>query len=139
MAGAAGLIAVDGLKELNRTFKLAPKDVRLAYRKEMRTLGDPVKSTAERLVVQRIPRIGPNWSKFRTGVTQTLVYVAPRQRGVKARGDPRGRPNLGIRLAEEVTGPALEQNKHRIEQDIEDMLDRLSAMWGSEAGHRKVA
>ena len=39
MAEPRGGIAVDGLAELTRTFKHAPKDVRLAYRKELRTVG----------------------------------------------------------------------------------------------------
>ena len=132
MAGAVGLIAVEGLADLTKTFKHAPKDVRLAYRKELRTLGEPIRTTAERLAVSEIRKIGPKWLKFRTGVTQTLVYVAPRQRGVKARGDLRARPNLGRRLADEVTNPALEQNKHRIESDIDDMLDRLVTKWDHE-------
>ena len=134
MAGASGEIFVDGLKELTETFRDAPMEVRLAYRKELRTVGEPIRSTAERLAVERIPKLvprkkGPNWSKFRTGITETSVYVAPRQRGVKARGDPRRRRKLGIRLAEEVTNPALEQNKHRIESDFDDMLDRLVVKW----------
>ena len=144
MAGALGEIRVEGLAELTRTFRFAPKDVRLAYRKELRTVGraDPARRR-ERLAVERIRKIGPKWSKFRVGITQTLVYVAPRQRGLKRR-DPRpGRDKanvlLGRRLANEVTNPALEQNQHRIEQDFDDMLDRLSAMWGSEVGHRRAA
>ena len=132
MAGASGEIIVDGLRELNETFKDAPKDVRLAYRKELRTVGLPVQQTAERLAVERIRKIGPHWSKMRVGITQTLVYVAPRQRGVKNRGDRGARPTLGTRLAEEVTNPALEQNKQRIEQDFDEMLDRLVTKWDHE-------
>ena len=128
----AGGSAISGLNELNRTFQDAPKDVRLAYREELRTVGLPVQQTAQRLAVERIRKIGPHWSRFRVGVTQTLVYVAPRMRGVKNRGDRRARPNLGTRLAEEVTNPALEQNQHRIEQDFDDMLDRLVTMWDHE-------
>ena len=63
---------------------------------------------------------------MRTGVTQTLVYVAPRKRGVKTRGsDPRRRPNLGTLLADRALEPALRQHEHRIEADFDRMLGRL--------------
>lgn len=123
-------VRVEGLSELTATFRHAPRDVNRAYRAELRTVAMPVQQTAETLAVERIRRIGPNWSRFRIGVTSKLVYVAPRQRGVKSRGDSRfRRPNLARRMAAEVTGPALEQNRHRIERDFDDMLDRLVNRW----------
>lgn len=133
-----GGIAVDGLQELTRTFAHAPKDVRLAYRKELRTVGEPVRSTAERLATQRIRKVGLKWSKFRTGVTQRLVYVAPRQRGVKGRaGQSRRRPKFGTLLAERASQPALKANEGRINKDFDDMLDRLTNKWNNE-GKRRV-
>lgn len=128
----AGALAVRGLRELNRTFKHAPKDVQRGIRDEYRTVAEPVRSTAATLAVseiRRMPRSLP-WSEMRTGVTQKLVYVAPKKRGVKTRGaDPRRRPNLGNLLAERALEPALERNQHRIEEDFDRMLDRLVDKW----------
>ena len=71
---------------------------------------------------------------MRTGVTQPMVYVAPRQRGVKTRGDdPAARPNFGNLLADPRNEPALAQHEHRIEADFDRMLDRLVPDW--DTGH----
>ncbi len=131
-----GGIAVEGLAQLTKTFQHAPKDVRLAYRKELRSVAEPTRSTAERLATSRIRKMTPKWSRFRTGVTQKLVYVAPRQRGVKTKArDSFRRPRFGILLAERASQPALKQNEAQIEKQFSDMLDRLVRKWDSE-GHK---
>lgn len=123
-------LRVEGLRELTATFAHAPKDVNRAYRAELRTVAFPVQQTAQQLAVERISRIGVPWSRFRIGVTRTLVYVAPRQRGVNSRGNARlRRPNLARRMAHEVTGPALAVNRHKVERDFDEMLDRLVRKW----------
>ena len=127
-------VAVRGLRELNRTFKHAPKDVRRAIRDEYRTVAEPVRSTAATLAASSIRRIGPKWSQMRTGVTQRLVYVAPKQRGVKTRGaDPRRRPNLGDLLADTCpragASPARTPDRSRLRPDARPARPRL--------GHRR--
>ena len=122
----AGTVAVEGLRELTRTFNQAPKDVKKAYRAELRSVARPVQATAEGLALSEVRNIGPAWSQFRIGVTQKLVYVAPKQ---KSRRGRRSRPNLARLLADRVTGPALEKNRHRIEHDFDRMLDRLVTKW----------
>ena len=124
-------VAVRGLRELNRTFKHAPKDVRREIRDEYRTVAEPVRSTAEILAVSSIRRVGLNWSRMRTGITTTLVYVAPRQRGVKGRGRGR-RPKFGTLLMDRAMQPALERNEHRIEADFDRMLGRLVHDWDND-------
>ena len=128
MAADIGVSLFDGFRELNRTFKHAPKDVRREIRDEYRTVAEPVRSTASTLAVSSDPpdAVLAQVGEFRTGVTQTMVYVAPKKRGVKGRGsDPRRRPNLGNLLAERALEPALEQHEHRIEADFDRMLGRL--------------
>jgi len=125
-------VAVHNLAQLNRTFKHAPKDTQRALRDEYRTVADPVKTSAETLAVSGIPRIGAKWSRMRVGVTSRLVYVAPRPRGLKSRGHPRRRPNLADLLMARSLEPALAQNRHRIEADMDRMLDRLVHKWDSE-------
>lgn len=123
----AGL-AVRGMTELVRTFNHAPADVKREFRRELKSVGEPVRITAERLATSSIRRIGPNWSKMRTGVTTRLVYVAPKQRGIKGRSTRR-RPNLGTLLATRSLEPALEANRARIEHDFEQVMDRLVDKW----------
>jgi hypothetical protein len=130
-----GGFAVDGLTQLNRVFKHAPADVRKEYRRELRTVAEPVRSDAERLAVSKIRRVrsSPKWARMRTGVTLKEVYVAPRQRGVKGRGrDRMRRPRFGNLLGERATQPALRRNEHRIVDDFEAMLDRLCRKWDRE-------
>lgn len=122
-------VAVRGLRELNRTFRQAPRDVNRAYRNELRSVGEPVRLTAETLASSTIRRITPAWARMRTGVTTRLVYVAPRQRGVRGRDQRRRRPNLGTLLMDRAMQPALEQHRGRIETDFDQMLDRLVTKW----------
>lgn len=136
-----GGIAVEGLTELKRTFKFAPKDVRLAFNKEVRTVAEPTRLRASRLAVTKIRRMrfSPKWAKYRVGFTGAGVYVAPNQRGVKTKGrqDLR-RPNLGTLLAQRASQPALQQTEQHIEREFSDMLDRLTTKWNSD-GKRTVA
>lgn len=123
----AGL-TVDGLVQLNRLFAAAGPEAKKRLDKRMRELAEPVRVDAETLTRSGIPRIGPRWSQMRTGVTQRAVYIAPRQRGTRRRGDPRSRPNLARLLDREMTR-ALEQNQPRIEQSVEALFYELSSDW----------
>lgn len=118
------------MRELTRTFQNAPKDVNRAYRDELKTVAEPVRMESEQLATSSIRRMTPAWSKMKTGVTTRLVYVAPRKRGIGGRGDdPRRRPNLGTLLMDRALQPALERNRARVEQDFDQMLDRLVTKW----------
>lgn len=128
-------VVVHGLKELTRTFNNAPKDVKREYRKELRSVGEPVRVTAETLAISRIRRMfdSPQWARMRTGVTTRLVYVAPRQKGARGRGGQSlRRPNLSTLLMDRAMQPALEQNRSRIELDFDVMLDRLVRRWDAD-------
>ena len=122
---------VHNFEQLNRTFKNASKDINREYRKELRTVAEPVQRSAEALAVSEIPRIGARWSRMRVGITTRLVYVAPRQRGVKGRG-LRRRPNLGTLLMDRAMQPALERNEHRVADSLDDMFGRLVHKWDTD-------
>lgn len=117
-------IAVSGLRELNAAFAHSDKESRLGVRRVQRDLAEPVKLGAETLAVVRIRNIGMRWSRMRIGVTRTLIYVAPRQRG--ARNGPRHRPNLAPLLMDRAMEPALEARRPQLEADTERMLDRIA-------------
>jgi hypothetical protein len=112
---------------MSAAFAKADRELRLGYRRSLRDVAEPVRLDAEGLAANSITRIGPRWYRMRTGVTRNLIYVAPRQRGVKTRGlDPRRRPNLGNLLMDRAMEPALNQNEERIVDGAERLLDRVA-------------
>jgi hypothetical protein len=120
-------IKVRGLRELQAAFAHADRESRLGLRHALRDVAEPVRSEAETLATSSIKRLGPKWGKMRVGITRTLVYVAPRQRGVKTRGpDPRRRPNLATLLMDRAMEPALEHHEPELEQAVELMLDEVA-------------
>jgi hypothetical protein len=121
-------VAVTGLRELNAAFALADRKTRLGVRAAQRSIADPIKLDAETLAQDEIRRIGLRWWRMRIGVTRTLVYVAPKERGVKSRraGDPRRRPNLAGLLMTRAMERALEAHRGELETNVERLLDRIA-------------
>lgn len=122
-------VTVQGLRELQVLFAKAGKEANRDLRAELREVAEPIRADAESLASSSIRRVGPKWSRMRVGVTRKLVYVAPKQRGVKRRGDPRGRPKFGVLLETRAMNPALKRNEANIEGDVNRMLDRLARKW----------
>lgn len=118
-------IAVNGLRELNAAFARSDKQTRLGVRRVQRDLAEPVKLGAESLAVVRIPNVGLRWSRMRIGVTSALIYVAPKERGLRT-GSARRRPNLARLLMDRAMQPALEARRPQLEADTELMLDRIA-------------
>jgi hypothetical protein len=120
-------IALRGERELMRALAHADRETRLGVRRELRGVAEPVRSEAQALALTQIRNMpqSPKWGRMRTGVTQKLVYVAPRQKGT--RGRRRGtRPNLADLLMDRAMEPALHHNEPRVERDLERMLDRIA-------------
>lgn len=119
---------VRGFTDLQRALKNADRDVRLGVKREMRDAAEPVKRDAETLTATRIRRMSrsPQWSRMRVGVTQRVVYVAPKQRGL-GRGDhPAKRPKLSGLMLTRAMEPALRQNESQIRRDFEQMLNDMA-------------
>ena len=123
---AASGIEVKGFREMRRNLRSADKDLDKGLRKSLRAAAEPVRRDAESLAESRITNIGPVWGRMRTGVTQSMVYVAPRQRGRRGRLK---RPNLAGLLEDRAMQPALDANEDDIEREIGDMLDGLVRRW----------
>jgi hypothetical protein len=119
-------VNVHGLRELNRLFKLAGPAAKKELTAELRSIAEPIRADAESLARSGIPTVGLAWSRFRVGVTQKLVYVAPRQRGARGRGNRRGRPRFADLLEARSTRPALERNKAQLEARVEATFERLA-------------
>jgi hypothetical protein len=120
-------VKVSGLIELQRALKGLEKSVRRELRGELRDVAKPVADDAAAKSLNDIRNMQetPEWSRMRVGVTQSAVYIVPRQ---KRRGGNLGsrRPNLGNLLLREMTA-ALEENETRTTESFENWLGRLAA------------
>lgn len=126
----AGLVRVEGLRDLQRAFKIADAAESKGLRRTLREVAEPVKLDAERLAVDTIPRIGFPWSRMRVGVTQTSVYIAPRERGKRSRGNPAlRRPNLKGLLLDRAMEPALQQDTPLVVAAVDRMLATVGRQW----------
>jgi len=122
--------AVENLGEVLRALKTVERDVRLGVRKELRQAAEPIRADAAELTDTRIRNMyrSPRWSRMRVGVTQRVVYVAPRQRGVKSQ--PRQqlkRPNLADLMTTRAMQPSLDRHRTTVVREMEQMLDRAAA------------
>jgi hypothetical protein len=124
----AEAVRVEGLRELNRAFKLYGKGLEGGIREALEAAAEPVKTDAQTLAVSSIPRIGLPWSRMRVGVTKHTAYIAPQQRGTTVR-TRRGRPNLKGLLLGRAMEPALDRNISNVERELGDALDDLARMW----------
>jgi len=138
MATAAGTVQVTGLRDLQRAFRAADKAVNEDLRDALAEAAQPVKVDAQRLAAHNIRRMQPSssWARMRVGVSQTLVYVAPVERGVKGRGNNRrrrgygtGPPSFADLLMDRALEPALEHNSGRIQNRLDQMLDEVANVW----------
>lgn len=125
-------VRVRGLADFQRVAAAAGGAAPKITRDALREVAEPIRADAEQLAQTGIRRIGPRWSRMRVGVTRRLVYVAPRQRGVKGRGaDPRRRPKFADLLDRRAMTPALERNEDNIERRVEQAFDALARRWNS--------
>lgn len=121
---------VQGLANLQRALKHAERDVRLGIRKELRQVVEPIRRDAQTLTGVRIRRmhLSPEWTRMRVGVTQKFIYVAPRQKGVRRRGEhPLKRPNLAELMMSRAMEPALYHNQPDVLRAFEGMLATMAA------------
>lgn len=130
MAATRETVRLEGFQELQKAMKLADKQVRLQFRGRLRKAAEPVRSDAEVLAVQRISHIGVPWSRMRVGITQTSVYVAPRERGRNSRKNPKiRRPNLARLMMGQSMLPALRQNESNTLNEVDKMLQGIGLDW----------
>lgn len=127
----SGAIRVKGLGDMNRALARTSKDVRLGIRKELREVGKPIGDEAQHLarsnisgLRKRVGKKGRDWSKMRVGATLDLVYVVPRQRGLKS--GPRKRRDFADLMMNDAMQPALDHHGPDIEREVDKMLGRVS-------------
>lgn len=131
MAGVAVFepVRVEGLRDLQRAFKVADAKLDRELHTTLLRLAEPVRGDAERFTLGGITRIGIPWSRMRIGITTSSVYVAPVQRGRLSRRNPNlKRPKLATLILEQEVR-ALERNRGRIIDGVDDLLGRVGRAW----------
>lgn len=125
-----GGLVVEGYRDLQKAFAKADKAASRELRRSLKDIARPVSERAEALAVQEVKNIGDRWSKTRIGATRSLLYVAPKERGVSSRARrPLARPNLKTKLLDEAYYPALDQNEHVIREATRDLLSTIGREW----------
>jgi hypothetical protein len=127
-------VRIEGLRELERAFKLYGRGLERGVREALEAGAEPVRQDAQSLALVEIPRIQlPSttvpWHRMRVGVTRRTAYVAPEQRGDKSRRASRKRPRFGTKLLTEAMEPALDRNIPRVEREFEVALTDLARRW----------
>lgn len=122
-------VNVKGLRELNRAFAKTDKTTKKRMKEQLRQVAKPLASEAEQRTLGTIGNMTPAWAQTRIGVTQKLVYVAPKQRGGKGNGT--NRPNLKPLIMDRSFGPTLDAHRDGIIRDFESMLDEVARTWGA--------
>jgi hypothetical protein len=123
-------VEVRGLRELELLARSKGREASRELNRGLRSVAEPIRRDAEQLAATNITRIGPKWSKMRVGVTQRLVYVAPRERGVKGRGDlPKRRPKFADLMQARAMQPALTQNSAFVLRSVDAVMTRFVEDW----------
>lgn len=133
MPVAAPAIRVENFRELSRAFSIAEHEMKKRFRASLRDAAEPIREEAERLAgsgaIANL-KTGDPWTRMRTGVTRTSVYVAPRERGRRTRGNPTiGRPNLKPLLLDRSLEPALDKHRDDVLRNFEGVLGDVARLW----------
>lgn len=127
---AESTIVIKGMREFVAACDHAGRRIKQEVRSELRAVAEPVRREAEIRASTTISHIGLQWPMMRVGVTRSLVYVAPKQRGRLSRANPRlRRPNLATLLMDKAMEPALARNAATIEGAVERFLDDVGRDW----------
>lgn len=152
LLGGGAAVEVRGLRELNRAFDLADKQLKRELVGELRAAAKPIADEADQLALSTIRNMPKSrkWARNRIGVTRELVYVVPKERGV-SRGSRRrskqrdannkplrvftrpamARPNLADLISERAYQPALNNHIRDVEETVDRLIGRVAENWGN--------
>jgi hypothetical protein len=125
-------IRVENYKAVLQAFGRAEKTLERDFRAELRRAVEPIRSTAELLAGSgaiRNLRAGDPWTKVRTGVTRSVVYIAPRERGRRSTRAGVGRPNLKPLILDRAYEPALDRHRNDVIKGMNDLLGNVARVW----------
>jgi hypothetical protein len=125
-------IRVENYKNVLQAFGKASRHLEKNFRAELREAVEPVRAEAERLAgsgaIENL-KTGDDWTKVRTGVTRSVVYIAPRERGRRSTRAGVGRPNLKPLLLDRAYEPALTKHRDDIIEDVDSLLGDVARIW----------
>ena len=119
-------VRILGLRELNRAFRQVDRSMHAELRTRLKEAAEPVRARAEALAFGEISNIGGRWGRMKTGVTSSLIYVAPATR-------PSGgssRSNFGALLMTRAMLPAVEEKMEEVTHELEEWIGGLSRRAG---------
>lgn len=129
----ASAVRVEGLRELERAFAAADRELHRDFRDALEEAAAPVRSEAQALAGSGVIRnlhAGDDWTRMRTGVGRTIAYVVPVERGVNSRGNARRRRRrFGDLLLGRAMQPALDRNAAKVEQRFGELIDDVCRVW----------
>jgi len=129
----AEAVHVEGLRELERAFGAADRELRNDLRDALSEAAAPVRSDAQSIAgsgVIRNLRAGQPWTRMRIGVGASIAYVVPAERGAKGRGNTRyRRPNFKEMLLGRAMEPALERNQPNVTRRFAELVDDVCRVW----------
>lgn len=120
----AEAVRIEGLRELERAFKLYGRGLEKGVREALEASAEVVRPDAESLTRSSIKVSKIDWSTMRVGVTKRTAYVASSKR--RTVGTKRSRFKDKVLPQMES---ALTQNIPKVEREIGDALDDLGRMW----------
>lgn len=129
-------VRVEGLRELDRAFKLYSGGMEKGLREAMTAAAEVVRPDAEGLATSALkPVRSVDWTRMRVGVARRSAYVAPVERGRFVKSGRLGRerysrPKTKSRLLVFALEPALERNRARVAREFQDALVDLARIWG---------
>lgn len=121
-------IRIVGLKELERAFGRADKELRADLKGALEEAAAPVRADAQALA-PLVPKVEPGdpWSRMRVGSGRSAVWVAPVERGT--RNPKKRRPKFKYPLLGRALEPALSRNREKVIDRIDQMLSEVAKVW----------
>ena len=121
-------VRIEGLRELERAFKLYGRGMEKGLREAMEAAAEPVATEAQSLAVSTIKQSAIDWTRMRVGVTRRTAYVAPQQRG---RGTPPNRRRRICAIASRAGRWSRRSSttSETVEREFDDALKDLARMW----------
>lgn len=104
---------INNLSIVNRALQQVEPKMRQEMTTELHAIGSLVARDAQALASVTIRRITPSWTLMRVGQTRSLIYVVPRNKGVRGRG-PKRRPNFAPLMLNRAMRPALQRKKPEV-------------------------
>lgn len=121
-------VRIEGLRELERAFKLYGRGMEKGLREAMEAGAEVVRPDAESLARTVINQGKIPWSDMRVGTTRRTAYIAPATRG-RRRSSRSQAEAFKSRMLGRAMEPALERNVPRVEIEFDDALKDLARMW----------